>query len=107
MASFLWSLYSGGLGEKKVTDRQSVRRRRRREKRTKRKNEVRDAHTLCSQPLSVGVILLSADGEDLRITNERLKSMICESRNSKNVFLLPKGLQCHVFTYINGYKKNL
>lgn len=31
-------------------------------KKDKRKNEVRDSHTFCSQPLSVGVILLSSDG---------------------------------------------
>lgn len=65
MASFLSSLYSGALGEKKVTDRQSVRRwkRERRGKKRRERSEVRDAHTLCSQPLTGGVIVLGTDGK--------------------------------------------
>lgn len=45
-------------------------------KEDKRKNEVRDTHTLCSQPLSVAVIVHSKDGKKLRIPHKHLKYTI-------------------------------
>lgn len=56
-------------------------------KKDKRKNEVRDGHTFCSQPLSVGVILLSSDGKHLRLTHEHFKRHDLEvTCTSKKIF---------------------